>query len=170
MTTSERVTTDVFGTPRFGCRLRGCGCTEYVTPVDAMTSTQRAEVEAQYHVLTCQRKSELTLWCTCGHPSWEHTQRRPPAADARDESANGTVGLVSVLQQQQPSLVHLRSALAAETLDSLCSQLGSSGRVAFLRMLRDLGVSNLADRQALANAVSRESREREAAPPSAHEP
>ena len=153
-------TTDVFGTPRFGCRSRGCGCTAYVTQVDAMPPAQREEIEAQFHVLTCQRKSELTLWCTCGHPSWDHTQKCQSASGEGHAEGAGRVPLESVLQQA--SLTHLRSVLATETLDGLCSEFAAGGRVRFLRTMRERGVASLQDRQALANAVSRESREREA--------
>mmetsp|Transcript_10528 Transcript_10528/g.17909 ORF Transcript_10528/g.17909 Transcript_10528/m.17909 type:complete len:144 (+) Transcript_10528:3-434(+) len=67
---------DAFGTQRQACSTPGCGCTDFVSAFNAMTTDERDALDAKYCGLTCQRKSELLLWCRCGHVCWEHTDVR----------------------------------------------------------------------------------------------
>ena len=146
-----RPATDVFGNARYGCAVRGCGCTAYITPLHAMSDEELAEVESRARTLTCQRKSELSLWCTCGHPAWEHhTQAEGGVLRPPGHAASREAGLTGLLHDA--SLAHLEEALAGETLHSCAARLGA-GRVAFLSHLRAIGVCSLTDRQKLANAL-----------------
>lgn len=61
------------------------------------------------------------------------------------------------------AMAHLHEILRQLDFDECCSLLGSDGRVAFLTHLKQVGISKLADRQQLANALGRALRE---APPS----
>ena len=60
---------DAFGKPRFRCGDKsGCLCPDFCSALDGMHEAERVAIEEQSHVLTCQRKSELVLWCVCGVP------------------------------------------------------------------------------------------------------
>ena len=60
--------------------------------------------------------------------------------------------LASFLEAQ--GLAHLQATLANEELRTLADQLAAD-RSAFLQRLKDLNVGKLADRQSLANALSK---------------
>lgn len=63
---------DFFGTPRGRCTVRGCTCEDFISVLASLTE---AEVQALggERFMSCQRRSELTLTCVCGHAVHQHT-------------------------------------------------------------------------------------------------
>jgi hypothetical protein len=120
-------------------------------------------MEAASRVLTCQRKSELLVFCVCGHAAWEHAgspdddarlEVAPDAdADADDSDwaqlVRGTGGNAALL----PLCPALAAAFSVESALALLDD-----RVTLLRRLKESGVAQLKQRQDLANALGRSRR------------
>ena len=90
------------------------------------------------------------------------------ATGYRPESDHPPVGSLRELLEQE-ELAHLLPVLSSETLTGCVGELVAN-RPHFLSKLSKLGVRNLADRQALANALLRAKRERRIQPSSADQP
>lgn len=150
---------DAFG-PRHGCKL--CACADFCSELDSMDVEARDEILTRGY-LTCQRKSELVLICSCGHNSWKHheqpisTQHYPPG-DVPRPAGDMCTELHQCLAVSD--LHHLAEQLSTTTFQECCHRLKE--RPAFLQWLKRSGIVVLKDRQAVANAVSRRRREREA--------
>lgn len=150
---------DAFGTARFGCKL--CACSDYISVLESMPEHERDSLEGTRNTLTCQRKSELVLWCACEHAAWEHAstpEGAAVAARARTHDASDADELSTLLRSAE--LLHLAECLGAAgiTLGDCFAHL-VAGRVPFLAALRTAGVEVLKDRQAVVNACSKARRD-----------
>ena len=155
---------DAFGTERFRCQSKtGCLCLEFCSTIDGMKPEDKAAMEAQEHTLTCQRKSELVIFCVCGHAAWEHASSPDvlpsPAVDVSDDDDSDWAALLRG-PGGEPSLLPLGLKLSESSLSVEAARLllEESGRVAFLSKLKASGVEKLRDRQELANVFGRAKR------------
>ena len=155
---------DAFGTPRHRCTDKsGCLCADFCSALDGLGDEGKAAMEAQANVLTCQRKSELVLWCVCGHPAWVHAERPDvvPRIDApsraeqqQDEEDNEWSALLRT-EGGDVELLSLCAMLSSEiSVDEAYTLLGVS-RVGLLSRLKQAGLERLRDRQGVANVLGR---------------
>ena len=146
---------DAFGTPRFHCEhASGCLCTDFVCTLDAMPVDDRSALEASRNTLTCQRKSELVLLCSCGHAAWEHSSE--PRAPGTDEQ-NGVEderGEWHAVLNSGADLLHLCESLECLPLAE-AYELLDEGRLTLMRRLLQVGVNALRDRQGVCNALGK---------------
>lgn len=176
---------DCFGQARHHCTQRGCECVGFVNQFDALDAEEREAIGRTAYI-TCQRKSEIMLWCSvCSHPAWDHSvasrESRASSADLAEQLAARAVAahpradphLLRFLAPEltesadaEAGLGRLRAlpAAAALRLEPL-GALFDAGRAALLAELKRAGVERLADRQLVANAVGRFKREAEHAWP-----
>ncbi|XRB08403.1 hypothetical protein NFJ02_35g89560 [Pycnococcus provasolii] len=82
---------DFFGTFRLACVCKDCACLEFISKLETLTRDEYDALGGA--VMSCQRRSDLTLLCaTCGHSAAEHApvpsrSGSPPPVpfDARDQ-------------------------------------------------------------------------------------
>jgi hypothetical protein len=151
---------DAFGQCRFHCLdASGCACSDYCSNLDALPEAERAEMEARQNTLTCQRKSELVVFCKCGHPAWAHSSVAHQVLNPA-EQVIGDAGRFGPWFD----ILSADLALLEEVGETLCQNLPSIGvayalldrsRVALLQRLREVGIGRLAARQQVANALGR---------------
>lgn len=157
---------DAFGTPRYRCTDKsGCLCADFISTLDGMSSDDKTQMEANSRVLTCQRKSELVLNCTCGHPAWVHASQpddqlcspvaTDDSADQQEESDSDWRALLKGNGGDQ-ALLPLAGMLSAShlTVEAAYDLLDAS-RVKLLESLKRIGVEKLKHRQELCNVLGR---------------
>lgn len=147
---------DAFGSNRFGCTR--CACSGYLSALESMDGEERDALELSRNTLTCQRKSELVLWCGCGHAAWDHASTPEGAAIAargRSHDASDIDELATLLRSAE--LIRLVEPLrkAGSTLEVMYEMLEASGRLEVLAALKAAGVDALSDRQAVVNACGK---------------
>lgn len=144
---------DGFGTMLYRCtHASGCLCGEFIAEIDFVCEEQAAELKST-NTLTCQRKSELLLYCgACGHRSWDHSST-PEAPNAA----------IAATDEWSAVLAHSECPVESETLDLLRGWLSvadayvmmDESRVTLLRHLAVIGVSALRVRQRVVNALGK---------------
>lgn len=147
---------DAFGTQRFRCNDKsGCLCSEFCSTLDAMDEDERVLMEQQSRSLTCQRKSELLLFCRCGHPAWVHSSEPDHTPlEGSETTGDGSGGPWSALLRGN-GLLHLSGTLEdGLTVEDAYTHLDRS-RPELLQLLRELGVDALKDRQGVCNMLAR---------------
>ncbi|KAK3263625.1 hypothetical protein CYMTET_27584 [Cymbomonas tetramitiformis] len=70
---------DFFGTNRGCCKQKGCDCVDFSSKLENMTEEEVEELGGRY--MSCQRRSEVTLTCVCGHDSAKHEALPEPSSD-----------------------------------------------------------------------------------------
>ena len=150
--------TDAFGVPRYQCiHAGGCACNEFVSTLDALGANERTDVLQSQRFLTCQRKSELVLSCSCGHPAWDHASTS--CADGADLIDGDTEANFLAAGEWgevlRDGMLHLGPMLLQCLSLAKAYVLLDTDRVELLRCLRAAGIEALRDRQKVANALGR---------------
>lgn len=91
---------DFFGTARGRCTAQGCACPEFIALADQLSE---GEKRALPDFMSCQRRSELTLTCGCGHWAAEHAS---PARRQGGEASADQQGAVTAAAAAAPPEPH----------------------------------------------------------------
>ena len=139
---------------RYRCKGHGCLCEEFVNELNALSEQDQETMAERFHVLTCQRKSELLLYCACGHKAWEHAdtfveEARAPIVEASDNAWH------AILAHGDPSLAAHAELLRGELTVDEAYELLDGSRPAMLAQLSRAGVAALKARQGIANALAK---------------
>lgn len=149
---------DAFGVLRYRCaHAGGCACDDFVSTLDALDDEKRTDVLQTQRFLTCQRKSELVLLCSCGHPAWDHESTPSTCSTTSIDGefevrAHAAGEWAEVLRDE---MLHLGPLLQQCLSLDTAYELLDSDRPELLRRLRGAGIEALRERQTVANTLGR---------------
>ena len=146
----------------------GCLCEDFCSELDSMPDEDSADFNQRRNTLTCQKKSELLLNCTCGHPCFTHHRIDAQLASEDGPSQSRTAMSVAnagewaaILSCGDKDLLHLGPLLVAKLSVADAYSLLHAGRTSLISSLKTaVGINSITERQQVANALGRLERER----------
>eukprot|EP00966_Prymnesium_polylepis_P277873 6420193-Prymnesium_polylepis.1 len=79
---------DVFGTARFGCKVAGCVCLDYLSKIEAIAADKLFEAVPHH-----PRNSPEYTTCKCGHSVNEHKTQAEVESDSAPPAASADMAL-----------------------------------------------------------------------------